>query len=249
MVIQSPPGWGWDQVRVAVHEIGAARPEEYWHGGAAEDAPPAVRRIGVGDLWDALARGACRLRGEPHRRHLPVCHLPGDRPGAGPARLGLRTAAAAVPAGIGLRAGRSVRRRRAERDKPTTRARRRGALGGRIRRAALTLDRVDHVARPDADRAVPALAGRGADHLPRHTRPAAAGIRRRASSAMCSPPGGLDDDRRRRRRRASCSRCWCWRSAWCRSRCCWIAMSGSAPRFRRRCAPSRRIRASWRYGV
>ena len=57
MVIQSPPGWGWDQVRVAVHEIGAARPEEYWHGGAAENAPPAVRRIGIGDLWDALARG------------------------------------------------------------------------------------------------------------------------------------------------------------------------------------------------
>ena len=57
MVIQSPPGWGWDQVRVAVHEIGAARPEEYWHGGAAEDAPPAVRRIDLGDLWDALARG------------------------------------------------------------------------------------------------------------------------------------------------------------------------------------------------
>jgi uncharacterized membrane protein len=57
MVIQSPPGWGWDQVRVAVHEIGAARPEEYWHGGAAENAPPAVGRIGPGDLWDALARG------------------------------------------------------------------------------------------------------------------------------------------------------------------------------------------------
>jgi uncharacterized membrane protein len=57
MVIQSPPGWGWDQVRVAVHEIGAARPEEYWHGGAAENAPPAVRCIGLGDLWDALARG------------------------------------------------------------------------------------------------------------------------------------------------------------------------------------------------
>jgi uncharacterized membrane protein len=57
MVIQSPPGWGWDQLRAAVHEIGAARPEEYWHGGATEDAPPAIRHIGLGDLRDALARG------------------------------------------------------------------------------------------------------------------------------------------------------------------------------------------------
>ena len=57
MVIQSPPGWGWDQLRLAVHEIGAAKPEEYWHGGAVADAPPAVRRIGLGDLWNALARG------------------------------------------------------------------------------------------------------------------------------------------------------------------------------------------------
>jgi len=57
MVIQSPPGWGWDRLRLAVHEIGAAKPEEYWHEGAAADAPPAVRRIGLGDLWEALARG------------------------------------------------------------------------------------------------------------------------------------------------------------------------------------------------
>ena len=28
-----------------------------WHKGATEDAPLAVRRIGVADLWDALARG------------------------------------------------------------------------------------------------------------------------------------------------------------------------------------------------
>ncbi len=57
MVIQSPPGWGWDQLRLAAHEIGAAGPEEYWHKGATEDAPLAVRRIGVADLWDALRRG------------------------------------------------------------------------------------------------------------------------------------------------------------------------------------------------
>jgi uncharacterized membrane protein len=57
MVIQSPPGWGWDQLRMAAQEIGAARPEEYWHRGVAEDRLPAVRRIGLADLWDALARG------------------------------------------------------------------------------------------------------------------------------------------------------------------------------------------------
>jgi len=39
MVIQSPPGWGWDRLRHAAHEIGAASPEEYWHQGAHEDAP------------------------------------------------------------------------------------------------------------------------------------------------------------------------------------------------------------------
>ena len=57
MVIQSPPGWGWDRVRLAAHEIGAARPEEYWHRGKVEDAPPEVRRIGVADLREALAQG------------------------------------------------------------------------------------------------------------------------------------------------------------------------------------------------
>ena len=39
------------------NEIGSAKPEEYWHEGAVADAPNAVSRIGVGDLWDALARG------------------------------------------------------------------------------------------------------------------------------------------------------------------------------------------------
>jgi uncharacterized membrane protein len=57
MVIQSPPGWGWDRLRLAAHEIGAAKPEEYWHEGAAADAAPAVRRIGLAELRDALARG------------------------------------------------------------------------------------------------------------------------------------------------------------------------------------------------
>ena len=57
MVIQSPPGWGWDQLQHAVHEIGAAKPEEYWGDTARQDAVPAVRRIGVADLRAALARG------------------------------------------------------------------------------------------------------------------------------------------------------------------------------------------------
>jgi uncharacterized membrane protein len=57
MVIQSPPGWGWDRIRLAANEIGAARPEEYWHQGVIEDAPPAVCRIGVTDLREALAQG------------------------------------------------------------------------------------------------------------------------------------------------------------------------------------------------
>jgi uncharacterized membrane protein len=57
MVIQSPPGWGWDQLRLAAHEIGAAKPEEYWHDAAAADAAPAVRRIGTADLRAALAQG------------------------------------------------------------------------------------------------------------------------------------------------------------------------------------------------
>jgi uncharacterized membrane protein len=57
MVIQSPPGWGWDRLRLAVNEIGAARPDEYWHSDTADDAQLLVRRISVADLWNALARG------------------------------------------------------------------------------------------------------------------------------------------------------------------------------------------------
>jgi uncharacterized membrane protein len=57
MVIQSPPGWGWDQLQLAARQIGAAQPEEYWHQGALTDSPPTVRRIGVADLWDALRLG------------------------------------------------------------------------------------------------------------------------------------------------------------------------------------------------
>jgi uncharacterized membrane protein len=41
----------------AVHEIGAAKPEEYWGEATARDAVPTVRRIGLADLRAALARG------------------------------------------------------------------------------------------------------------------------------------------------------------------------------------------------
>jgi uncharacterized membrane protein len=57
MVIQTPPGWGWDQIRLAANQIGSARPEEYWREGVRDDTAPMVRRIGVADLRDALARG------------------------------------------------------------------------------------------------------------------------------------------------------------------------------------------------
>jgi uncharacterized membrane protein len=57
MTIQSPPGWGWDQLRQAVQAIGSASPEEYWHASADRSATPAVRRIGFADLTGALASG------------------------------------------------------------------------------------------------------------------------------------------------------------------------------------------------
>src|SRR6201989_3163845 len=57
MVIQSPPGWGWGQIRLAANQIGSAPPEEYWREGIGDDVAPMVRRIGVADLRDALACG------------------------------------------------------------------------------------------------------------------------------------------------------------------------------------------------
>lgn len=57
MVIQSPPAWGWDQLQQAAHEIGSARPEEYWRDRVASEENLAVRRIGERDLFEALAYG------------------------------------------------------------------------------------------------------------------------------------------------------------------------------------------------
>jgi uncharacterized membrane protein len=53
MVIQSPPGWGWDRIRLAWHQVGSAPAEESLEA----DAAPVVRRIGIADLRDALAHG------------------------------------------------------------------------------------------------------------------------------------------------------------------------------------------------
>ena len=57
MTIRTPPGWGWDQLTDAVHQIGSASPEEYWHSAADRSATPIVRRIGLADLTGALASG------------------------------------------------------------------------------------------------------------------------------------------------------------------------------------------------
>jgi len=57
MTIQSPPGWGWDQLRQAVQSIGSASPEEYWDTTADRSATPTVRRLGRADLTGALASG------------------------------------------------------------------------------------------------------------------------------------------------------------------------------------------------
>lgn len=57
MTIQSPPGWGWDQLTHAVQSIGSASPEEYWHTTADRSATPMVRRIRLADLTGALASG------------------------------------------------------------------------------------------------------------------------------------------------------------------------------------------------
>jgi uncharacterized membrane protein len=57
MTIQSPPGWGWDQLTHAVRSIGSASPEEYWHTAAERATAPTVRRLGLADLTGALASG------------------------------------------------------------------------------------------------------------------------------------------------------------------------------------------------
>jgi len=57
MTIRTPPGWGWDQLTDAMHSIGSASPEEYWHTTAERSAVPIVRRLRLADLTGALASG------------------------------------------------------------------------------------------------------------------------------------------------------------------------------------------------
>lgn len=56
-MIQMPIGWSWDRLRTAAHTIGSSRHEEYWPGQTRPRAVPALHRIGLADLIDALARG------------------------------------------------------------------------------------------------------------------------------------------------------------------------------------------------
>ena len=153
MVIQSPPGWGWDRFGSRCTKSAPPNPKNI---GTKE--PPRMRRLRSSHrprrVCGMRSRAARRLRGKPHRRRFPLYHLSGDRPGSGPARVGPRIAAAAFPVRLGLRAGRTVRRRRAERNQPATRAGRRvrwvDAFG--VYRAPSIGSII--VARPDADRAV-----------------------------------------------------------------------------------------------
>lgn len=57
MAIQNPSTWGWLRLREATQELGAAPPAEYWHDARRHDRAPAIRRIGLADLRQALRRG------------------------------------------------------------------------------------------------------------------------------------------------------------------------------------------------
>ena len=57
MTIQSPIAWGWDRLRLATGNIGAARREEYWPQAPERSGAPTIRRIGTADLRAALAGG------------------------------------------------------------------------------------------------------------------------------------------------------------------------------------------------
>jgi uncharacterized membrane protein len=57
MEIRNPPQWGWGALTQAVQSIGSTTDEEYWNERRILTAPPAVRRIGIQDLREVLARG------------------------------------------------------------------------------------------------------------------------------------------------------------------------------------------------
>jgi uncharacterized membrane protein len=55
--IQSPFEWGWNRSKVSVSGIGTAAPEEYWPQARPRAGDPAIRRIGIADLRQALSSG------------------------------------------------------------------------------------------------------------------------------------------------------------------------------------------------
>jgi uncharacterized membrane protein len=56
MQIRNPIEWGYDQIRLTAHGVGSAG-RAMRGASATRQAPPAIRRIGLADLRDALARG------------------------------------------------------------------------------------------------------------------------------------------------------------------------------------------------
>lgn len=57
MAIQNPSTWGWLRLNEATHVLGAATPAEYWHDARRHDLVPAIRRIGLAELRQAVRRG------------------------------------------------------------------------------------------------------------------------------------------------------------------------------------------------
>jgi uncharacterized membrane protein len=57
MIIQSPLAWMGDRLNRARLTVGSADREQYWPAQASQTGPVTVRRIGLGDLRTALARG------------------------------------------------------------------------------------------------------------------------------------------------------------------------------------------------
>jgi uncharacterized membrane protein len=57
MLTHSPVEWGWDRLRLKGSRFRASTPEEFWPGSARQTSAPTLRRIGIGDLRTALARG------------------------------------------------------------------------------------------------------------------------------------------------------------------------------------------------
>ena len=76
-----------------------------------------------------------------------------------------------------------------------------------------------------------ALAAHGQFDLPIHSRPGAAGLDRRVRPRRVHHQRGLGDDRDGSWALVFSSPCWCWRSAWCRFRCCSTAMLDFPPQY------------------